>query len=93
MGSNANIGYFADWNSCYVRQVGDVVIEVDRSRYFDTDQLGGVFAQETDRVAGIDLVLFLPPEDRRGAHLQPLGQVVHRTTGTNLDKHHLSVLR
>jgi len=40
MASNARIGYFADWNSFYVRQVGDVVIEVDRSRYFDTDQLG-----------------------------------------------------
>jgi HK97 family phage major capsid protein len=40
MGSNARIGYFAGWNSYYIRQVGDVVIEVDRSRFFDTDQVG-----------------------------------------------------
>jgi HK97 family phage major capsid protein len=39
MGSNAKIGFFADWNSFYIRQVGDVAVEVDRSRWFDTDEL------------------------------------------------------
>jgi hypothetical protein len=39
-GSNARIVAFADWNSYYVRTVGQVQIELDRSRYFDTDQTG-----------------------------------------------------
>ena len=39
-GSNARVLYFADWNSYYVRTVGQVNIEVDRSRWFDTDQVG-----------------------------------------------------
>jgi HK97 family phage major capsid protein len=39
-GSNARIIAFADWNGYILRTVGDVVVEVDRSRYFDTDQTG-----------------------------------------------------
>lgn len=39
-GSNARIIAFADWNGYYTRTVGDVVVELDKSRYFDTDQTG-----------------------------------------------------
>lgn len=37
-GSDARIIAFADFSAYYIRQVGNPVIELDRSRYFDTDQ-------------------------------------------------------
>ena len=39
-GSNARVVAFLDPTAYYVRQVGNPVIEADRSRYFDTDETG-----------------------------------------------------
>jgi len=39
-GSNAKTFLFGDLSAYYVRMVGNVVIERDDSRYFDTDQIG-----------------------------------------------------
>ena len=39
-GSNAKVVAFGDFSSYYIRTVGNVVIESDSSRYFDTDQTG-----------------------------------------------------
>ena len=38
--SNARIAAFGDWSSFYLRTVGNVMIDRDDSRYFDTDQVG-----------------------------------------------------
>jgi HK97 family phage major capsid protein len=38
--SNAKTVAFGDMSAYYVRTVGNVVIERDDSRYFDTDQVG-----------------------------------------------------
>jgi HK97 family phage major capsid protein len=45
LGLQANPGVprclaFLDFSAYYVRRVGDVVVELDRSRWFDTDQTG-----------------------------------------------------
>jgi len=40
LASNARIIGFGDFSSYYVRTVGNIVIESDASRYFDTDQVG-----------------------------------------------------
>lgn len=39
-GSDARIMAYADWNGDYLRTVGDVIVELDRSRWFDTDHSG-----------------------------------------------------
>jgi HK97 family phage major capsid protein len=38
-GSNARTVAFADMSAYYIRQVGDVVLEIDRSRFFDSDEV------------------------------------------------------
>lgn len=38
--SNAKVMVFGDWSAYYIRQVGNLVIERDDSRYFDTDEIG-----------------------------------------------------
>lgn len=38
--SNAKVAVFGDWSSYYLRTVGNVQLERDDSRYFDTDQAG-----------------------------------------------------
>jgi HK97 family phage major capsid protein len=40
LASNARVMAFGDFNAYYVRTVGDITVELDRSRYFDTDQTG-----------------------------------------------------
>jgi HK97 family phage major capsid protein len=38
--SNAKIVAFGDWSAFWIRTVGNVVLDRDDSRYFDTDQVG-----------------------------------------------------
>lgn len=40
LASDAKVIYFGDWSAYYIRQVGNLQIERDDSRYFDTDQVG-----------------------------------------------------
>ena len=40
MASNAVVAAFGDWSAFYIRMVGNLVIERDDSRYFDTDEVG-----------------------------------------------------
>jgi HK97 family phage major capsid protein len=40
LASNALIGAFGDWRGYFFRTVGNVVIDRDDSRWFDTDQVG-----------------------------------------------------
>lgn len=40
LGSNAKIIGFGDFSKYYVRQVGNILVDSDSSRYFDTDQTG-----------------------------------------------------
>lgn len=47
-GSNAKTVAFGAWNAFYIRTVGNVVVESDQSRYFDTDQTGFRVKTRTD---------------------------------------------
>ena len=38
--SNAKVLAFGDWNGYFIRTVGNVIVDSDTSRYFDTDQTG-----------------------------------------------------
>jgi HK97 family phage major capsid protein len=56
-GSNAKTVAFGAWNAFYIRNVGNVVVESDQSRYFDTDQTGFRVKTRTDSDV-IDLTAF-----------------------------------
>ena len=40
LASSAKAMYFGDWSSFYFRTVGDMMVERNDSRYFDTDEVG-----------------------------------------------------
>jgi HK97 family phage major capsid protein len=56
-GSNAKTVVFGAWNAFYIRTVGNVTVESDQSRYFDTDQTGFRVKTRTDSDV-IDLTAF-----------------------------------